>query len=204
MSADPNQDRLLDHEYDGIREYDNPMPRWWLATFWVTIIFSILYLLNLPVVGIGNGRLADYEAEVAKAAALAAANDPLQGLTDAALVAASADQEARTLGATTFTATCASCHLADGGGLIGPNLTDPYWLHGGRPLEIIKVISEGVPAKGMPAWGKILKPDQLKAVTAYVLTLRGTTPKTPKAPQGVNVDSVAAGGAAPVAQPSAR
>lgn len=192
MSVDPNQDRLLDHEYDGIQEYDNPMPRWWLATFWVTIIFSIIYLLNVPGVGIGKGRIADYEAEMAKAAELAAKNDPLAGLTDEQLLAAAADPAQRALGATTFTSMCASCHLADGGGLIGPNLTDGYWINGGKPLEIINTISNGVAAKGMPAWGKILKPDQLKAVAAYVVALKGTTPKTPKAPQGINLDSAAA------------
>ncbi|MBL8989739.1 MAG: c-type cytochrome [Gemmatimonadetes bacterium] len=192
MSVDPNQDRLLDHEYDGIQEYDNPMPRWWLATFWVTIIFSIIYVLNVPGVGIGKGRIADYEADMAKAAELAAKNDPLAGLTDEQLLAAAADPAQRALGSTTFTSMCASCHLADGGGLIGPNLTDAYWINGGKPLEIINTISIGVAAKGMPAWGKILKPDQLKAVTGYVLALKGTTPKTPKAPQGINLDSAAA------------
>jgi cytochrome c oxidase cbb3-type subunit 3 len=190
MSADPNDDRLLDHEYDGIKEYDNPMPRWWLGTFWVTIVFSIIYLV-IPGVGVGKGRIADYEADMAKAAALAARNDPLSGLTNEKLVAMSKDPAARALGAATFATTCSSCHLADGGGLIGPNLTDAYWLHGGQPMEIIRTINGGVAAKGMPAWGRILKPEQLRSVAAYVLTLRGTTPKTPKAPQGINVDSLA-------------
>lgn len=197
MSADPNQDRLLDHEYDGIREYDNPMPRWWLATFWVTIIFSVLYLLNVPIFGMGKGWVAEYEADMAVAAALAAKNNPLANLTPEMLVAASGDQAKRALGATTFSTMCASCHLADGGGSIGPNLTDAYWVHGNSPLEILKTIVEGVPAKGMPAWGKLLKPDQTVAVTGYVLSLKGTTPAKPKAPQGINIDSVAAAGAAP-------
>jgi len=201
MSADPNQDRLLDHEYDGIREYDNPMPRWWLATFWVTIVYSILYVLNLPGVGIGKGRLADYEADMAEAAAIAAKNNPLANLTPEAIVAASTDSTQRTLGATTFSTMCASCHLADGGGSIGPNLTDGYWIHGSAPLEVVKVIVEGVPAKGMPAWGKMLKPAQTVAVAGYVLSLKGTIPAKPKAPQGINVDSVAA---AQAATPSTR
>jgi cytochrome c oxidase cbb3-type subunit 3 len=192
MSADPNQDRLLDHEVDGIREYDNPMPRWWLGTFWMTIIFSILYLLNLPGIGIGRGRIADYEADMAQAAALAAKNDPLAGLTAETILAAAKDPAQQSLGKTTFTTICASCHLADGGGQIGPNLTDKYWLHGNQPLQIMKIITEGVAAKGMPPWGKILKPDQLTAVAAYVISLQGTTPKTPKPPQGINVDSAAA------------
>ena len=192
MSTDPNEDRLLDHEYDGIKEYDNPMPRWWLATFWVTIIFAILYLLNVPMIGIGKGRLADYEAEMAQAAALAAKNNPLAGITADQLVGASTDPAQKALGSATFATICASCHLADGGGQIGPNLTDRYWLHGNRPLEIFKTVTEGVAAKGMPPWGKMLKPAQLVAVTGYVLTLQGTTPKTPKPPQGIDADSAAA------------
>jgi cytochrome c oxidase cbb3-type subunit III len=189
MSPDPNQDRLLEHEADGIREYDNPMPRWWLGTFWVTIVFSILYVMNVPVIGIGSGRIAEYDAEMAKAAALLAKNDPLAGLTPEKVLAASTDPAQQALGKTTFATMCASCHLADGGGQIGPNLTDAYWLHGNQPAQIMKTIVEGVPAKGMPPWGKILKPDQLTAVAGYVLTLKGTMPKTPKAPQGVNPDS---------------
>ena len=192
MSADPGQERLLDHEYDGIKEYDNPMPRWWLASFWVTIVFSILYLLNLPGIGVGKGRIADYDADMAAAAAIAAQHDPLAGLTNETLVAAAADPTQRTLGETTYATMCASCHLADGGGLIGPNLTDSYWIHGGEPLDIMRSIVVGVADKGMPPWGKTLKPDQLKAVAGYVLTLRGTTPKAPKAPQGIDTDSAAA------------
>ena len=80
---------------------------------------------------------------------------------------------------------CAPCHRPDGGGLIGPNLTDDYWLHGGRPTEILQTITDGVLDKGMPPWGKTLKPEQLTAVAAYVLSLHGTNPPNPKAPQGV-------------------
>lgn len=195
--SEPGEDRLLDHEYDGIKEYDNPMPRWWLATFWVTIIFSILYILNVPVIGIGKGRLADYEADMAQAAILAAKNNPLAGITADRLVTASTDPAQRALGAATFGTMCASCHLADGGGQIGPNLTDRYWLHGNRPLEIFKTVAEGIAAKGMPPWGKILKPDQLVAVAGYVLTLQGTTPKVAKPPQGIDVDSATAAAAQP-------
>jgi cytochrome c oxidase cbb3-type subunit 3 len=197
MSADPNHDRLLDHDVDGIREYDNPMPRWWLGTFWLTIGFSVLYLLNIPGIGTGKGRIADYEAEMAKAAAVLAQNDPLAGVTAEQLLGVARDPQQLALGKTTFVAMCASCHLADGGGQIGPNLTDAYWLHGNRPLEIMKTVVEGIAVKGMPPWGKILKPAQLTAVTGYVLTLRGTTPKSAKAPQGVNPDSSAGPGGPP-------
>jgi cytochrome c oxidase cbb3-type subunit 3 len=192
MSQPPDQDRLLDHEYDGIQEFDNPMPRWWLATFWITIIFSILYLLNIPGVGMGRGRVADYEAEMAKAAELAAANDPLAGITAASLEESSRNQATVELGKATFASMCAVCHAADGGGAIGPNLTDNYWIHGAGPMDVLKTVNAGVLEKGMPAWGKTLKPDQVIAVAAYVLTLRGTTPAAPKAPQGVPADSAPA------------
>jgi len=182
-------DHLLDHEYDGIQEFDNPMPRWWLATFWITIIFSVLYVLNLPWVGMGRGRIADYEADMARAAELAAANDPLAGITAASLEEKSRDGATLELGKVTYASMCSACHAADGGGGIGPNLTDGYWLHGGAPMEVFKTINLGVLEKGMPAWGKMLKPDQLLAVAAYVTTLHGTTPAAPKAPQGVRADS---------------
>ncbi len=184
-------DRLMDHEYDGIQEFDNPMPRWWLATFWVTIIFSILYVLNVPVFGMGKGRVAEYEADMAEAAALAAANDPLAGMTDERLIAVTQDPAQVELGKATFAGMCAACHAADGGGAIGPNLTDAYWIHGGSPLNVLATVNNGILEKGMPAWGKTLKPDQLVAVTAYVITLQGTTPAAPKAPQGVPADSAA-------------
>lgn len=178
------EDRLTDHNYDGILEYDNPMPRWWLATFWVTIIFSVIYVLNVPGVGIGKGRIADYEAEMAKAAELAAATNPLAGMTGEKLAAIAGDPAQLALGKATYATTCAACHAVDGGGGIGPNLTDAYWMHGGSPMEVLTTIVNGVLDKGMPAWGKVLKPDQVQAVAAYLTTLVGTTPAKPKEPQG--------------------
>ena len=191
MSQPTDQDRLLDHEYDGIHEYDNPMPRWWLATFWITIIFSVLYVLNIPGIGMGRGRVAEYEAEMAQAAELTAANDPLAGLTAATLEEKARDQATLELGKATYASMCSACHAADGGGGIGPNLTDNYWIHGAGPMDILKTVNAGVLEKGMPAWGKTLKPDQLTAAVAYVLTLRGTTPAVPKPPQGIPADSAA-------------
>lgn len=182
--ADQNQDRLLDHSYDGIQEYDNPMPRWWVITFWATIIFSILYVLNVPGIGPGAGRIADYDADMARARAELAALQP-QGGPDAAQLAALAQDAAATArGQEVFATNCAACHRADGGGLIGPNLTDDAWIHGGELTQIHFTIREGVLAKGMPAWGKVLRPEQLEAVTAYVATLRGTNPPNAKAPEG--------------------
>src|SRR5512134_2812322 len=111
--ADTEQDRLLDHSYDGIQEYDNPMPRWWVITFWATIIFSILYALNVPGIGNGKGRIADYQADVARAAALRAQAEPAGGPTEEALAALVTDQKILADGKQVFTTYCAACHRAD-------------------------------------------------------------------------------------------
>ena len=186
--ADREENKLLDHSYDGIQEYDNPMPRWWVITFWATIIFSILYLLNVPGIGNGEGRVADYEADLARAAELRAKSEPPGGVPAAeALAAMATDQRIISEGKQTFTLYCAACHRADGGGQIGPNLTDDSWIHGGSLSEIRATINDGVLAKGMPEWGKVLKPDQVTAVTVYVKSLGGTNPANAKAPEGVKV-----------------
>jgi len=184
--ADGQTDRLIDHQYDGIQEYDNPMPRWWLLTFAGTIVFSVIYLFNVGPVGSGAGRIAEYEAAMAKAAAEHPA--PTGGDVSAErLLAVRNDPHEVAEGQTVYAAYCAACHAPDGGGLIGPNLADAYWLHGGAITDIYKTIVNGVLEKGMPPWGKSLKPEQLEEVTAYVASLQGTTPASPKAPQGVLV-----------------
>jgi len=183
MSASHDEDRLLDHEYDGIQEYDNPMPRWWLYIFWGSIVWAALYWFNVPGIGVGQGRIADYEASVAAAAA---EFPPTPEAAPAAeqLLAMSTDPSALAAGKTVFDAYCVACHAADGGGLIGPNLTDTFWIHGGAPEQIYATVHDGVLAKGMPAWGQSLKPDEVTAVVAYVISLQGTTPASPKAPEG--------------------
>lgn len=182
--ADEQRDHLLEHDYDGIQEYDNPMPRWWVYIFWATIVFAVLYGFNIGPFGIGQGRIASYEGDMA-AAAKAHPGGP--SLDAVALARLAKDPAALAAGKTVFTTNCAACHRADGGGMIGPNLTDQFWLHGGTLPEIYKTVNEGVLAKGMPAWGKVLKPDQVAVAAAYVSTLRGTNPPNPKPPQGVPV-----------------
>lgn len=176
------KDRVLDHEYDGIQEYDNPMPRWWLLTFAGTVIFSVIYYFNVGPVGNGKGRIADYDASIAEFAAKTPRSDA--PLTDSAVAAFVVDPALRASGKSTYASYCASCHAPDGGGLIGPNLTDGHFLHGSTPANIYAVVEHGVLEKGMPPWGKTLKPEQLRAVVAYVTSLQGTTPASPKAPQG--------------------
>lgn len=178
--------RILDHEYDGIKEYDNPMPRWWVNMFWATIVFSIIYAINVGPVGSGDGWIANYEADMVAFRE----QHPEGALTaDASQLAALAsDPSVLAHGKTVYGQMCAACHGDDGGGTIGPNLTDDYWLHGPSLPEILHTVSVGVPAKGMPAWDKMLKPEDVNAVVVYVATLRGTRPANPKAPEGALVN----------------
>ena len=182
----PGQDHLLEHSYDGIQEFDNPMPRWWVYLFWATIIFSILYFFNVPGFGVGKGRIADYDRDIAAAASADAKRKAAQpaGASGEQLAAMTKDASVVALGKQVFGQNCAACHRADAGGQIGPNLADDYWLHGGTLEQIHKTVVDGVLEKGMPPWGKVLKPNQLDAVVAYIYTLRGTNPPNPKAPQG--------------------
>ncbi len=182
MAAPQDDSHLIEHNYDGIQEYDNPLPRWWVYLFYATIVFSVLYLLNVPGIGIGKGRIADLNADVAafKAAHVQADSGP----SPAQLSALAADPAALAEGKQLFTTNCVSCHRADGGGLIGPNLADDAWIHGGTLAEIHETITNGVLAKGMPNWGRILKPAQVNALTVYVASLRGSNPVNPKASEG--------------------
>jgi cytochrome c oxidase cbb3-type subunit III len=179
-----DNDRLIEHQYDGIQEFDNPLPRWWVILFWVTIIFSVMYVFDVGV-GTGPGRIAQYEAEVA--AAKAAAPVMPETTSPEELAALAASPQAIDAGKAVFAVNCVSCHKADGGGLIGPNLTDNAWIHGSTLSDIHKTVAEGVIAKGMPPWGTLLKPDQIDAVTVYVASLKGTNPPGAKAPEGTVV-----------------
>jgi len=180
----PDTDRPIpEHEYDGIQEYDNPMPRWWLALFVATILFVPIYYLAPGDIGDAAKKAAMYEKEMA---AFRAAHPEFGRATVTAEQLAAIVGDARVIakGKPIFAASCAPCHRPDGGGLIGPNLADEYWLHGGTPLEVHTTIEQGVLAKGMPAWGKVLPPDQVNALTAFVKSLHGTNPPNPKPPEG--------------------
>ena len=181
-SQTPEQDRLLDHSYDGIQEFDNPLPRWWVWIFWACIAFAAVYGLvpNNPLRG--PGRLAEYNAALAEAARL---HPAAPEASEASLLALTHDAKALAAGKQVFVTTCSPCHRPDAGGLIGPNLTDDYWLHGGAITDIHHTITVGVLDKGMPNWGKMLRPDQVTDVAVYVYSLHGSNPPNPKPPQGV-------------------
>jgi cytochrome c oxidase cbb3-type subunit 3 len=180
--ADQEQDRLLEHDYDGIQEYDNPMPRWWLWIFYATIVFVPFYYFMPSPFGEGPGMVAKYEADVA--AHQAAAPPAAPAISDGALLALAKDREAVEEGAEIFTKNCVACHGVGGGGVIGPNLTDAAWIHGGAPGAIHKTIVEGVIAKGMPPWGRAVPPDELAALVSYVRSLQGKNPPNAKPAEG--------------------
>lgn len=178
---------VLDHSYDGIQEFDNPMPRWWVWIFWGTFWFSLAYLFHYSV-GNGVGVNASHEAEVLEAKAEQAKNALTQQVSEESLGQTLADATSVAAGQTVFVGKCAACHGDRGQGLIGPNLTDSSWVHGrGALLDLYAVVAEGVAAKGMPAWEKQLSPAELRQVVAYVGSLRGTNVPG-KAPEGTVVE----------------
>lgn len=185
MSAHEPEENKVIHEVDGIQEYDNKLPNWWLYTLYGTILFGAGYWFHYQTSGFGDNPNAEYRAEMDKAASVEAARLKAAGvMTPEALVALSKDKSTLDQGKQVFTTTCVACHRADGGGVVGPNLTDDFWLHGGAPDKVYKSINAGIPDKGMPAWGPQLGADRTRAVTAYVISLRGTNVANGKAPQG--------------------
>jgi cytochrome c oxidase cbb3-type subunit 3 len=179
-------DILLNHNYDGIRELDNHLPPWWKWLFYVTIIFSGAYLLFYHVMDTLPLSTQEYESEVAYAEEQARklkASSPVAAIDETNVVALT-DAQALADGKQTFLNNCASCHRKDGGGDIGPNLTDEYWLHGGSIQDIFKVVKHGVQGTNMIAWDGFISPEKIQNVSSYILTLAGTKPENPKAPQG--------------------
>lgn len=179
------KDILLDHDYDGIKELDNNLPPWWKYGFYLTIVFGIFYLLIYHVSGTGKLQADEYKEEL-RVAALAKEERmkaSAENITDENVVTL-IDADRITKGKEAFQKLCAACHRNDGGGQVGPNLTDEFWLHGGGIKNIFKTITYGVPAKGMISWQSQLSPKQIQEVSSYILTLKGTNPPAPKEPQG--------------------
>jgi len=185
-----NDSKHDSRDFDGILEEDNPMPRWWVRLFQASVVFAVAYMAWyhlpwFPSVSQEEEFQRGLEALTGKpgdkpAQAAAGANTSLpERAKDAASV---------TRGQVLFATNCASCHGADGGGVVGPNLADAAWMHGRTAPALEKVIGEGVPAKGMPAWGSILGAAKIIDLTAYIASLQGTKPATPKPPQGEEGD----------------
>ena len=182
--TDPKDPLLLDHEVDGIRELDNKLPRWWVWLFNLTIVFSVIYLAYYHVLGSGSLSAAEYQAEMKAGETLKAA---AMARFEATMASLQPSKEADVLarGKKIFLTLCAPCHRPDGGGLVGPNLTDDYWIHGSNFVDSVTTIWNGVPAKGMITWKNTLKPQEVVEVASYIYTLRGTHPPNPKPPENL-------------------
>ncbi len=182
MNDNSPEVKVMDHEADGIKELDNLLPRWWVWLFNLTIAFAVVYMVYYHVVKAGDLSAAEYtkewkRGEEVKHASIAKFEAGIASLTP------SADKLVLADGHNLFLTHCAPCHRPDGGGLVGPNLCDDYWIHGSNYVDSVKTIINGVPAKGMLAWRGVMNPDQIKAVSSYIYTLRGTNPKNPKPPE---------------------
>jgi cytochrome c oxidase cbb3-type subunit 3 len=189
----PQKDQLSDHEYDGIQEFDNPMPRWWVYIFWATAYFAICYFLWFNVYFKGTPIIEEYAQDMSAAREEMAKKALGTKITEQALTALTQNGAMMADAQSIFKKRCVQCHNTDGQGLIGPNLTDDYWIHGNATLmDIYGVVNGGVPSKGMPEWGKQLAPVEVAKVAAYVGTLRGKH-VAGKPPEGTLLASVAPG-----------
>jgi cytochrome c oxidase cbb3-type subunit 3 len=216
-------DKLFDHDYDGIQEYDNPLPPWWVTLFYITIFWAVIYLLFYHVFEIGDRSVDEYQKEynprwtkeldptyqptsflpTYRSPYLSGARDltprmqaELSGKTavvkveepeivfDFEPLTAGADLAA---GKASYEKNCVVCHGANGEGGVGPNLTDNFFIHGAGFNDMMKTVTKGVPEKGMLAWGKLIKPDEIHLVTSYIFTFKGKNVAGGKAPQGTEV-----------------
>lgn len=185
------QDVLRGHDFDGITEFDNRLPNWWLWTFYLACIFAFVYWIHYHVLRTGALPLQEYQAEMAAYDELMAK----QAVTDEMLVEKTKDKLAVASGESVFQTNCIACHGATGGGtmvlpgqppiqLPGPNLTDKFWLHGGKPTDLYRTVTQGVVNTAMVAWRSVLGTAKCQDVVAYVLTLRNTNVAGGKEPQG--------------------
>jgi len=184
VPVEQEEDILLDHDYDGIKELDNRIPPWYTYLFYVTIVFAIGYMLYYHVLSSDRSMYDEYKEEM-QAAQMQREELENSGTfinaENVKLLTAPADLSA---GKTIFDANCVACHRPDAGGLVGPNLTDDYWIHGGGIKNVFHIITEGVPQKGMISWKSQLTQKQIQEVASFVLSLKGTNPANPKPRQG--------------------
>jgi cytochrome c oxidase cbb3-type subunit 3 len=182
--TDPAADPQRVHVYDDIVEHDNKLPLWWQLTLYGAIVFALGYWFGRRFDAIRTPGEA-YAADVAATQAAEAERARARGtLDDDALATIARDPATVAKGRETFVTTCAPCHRADGGGNIGPNLTDGYWIHGGRPTDVLRTVTDGVLSKGMPNWGPQLGQERVLSVVSFVLSIRNTNVAAGKGPQG--------------------
>lgn len=181
------EDILLDHDYDGIKELDNVLPPWWLYGFYITIVISAIYMYNVFTNPEEYSQSEEFAIEVAEGKAeveaYKAANPQL---FDDANIVALTDEASLAKGKELFASkTCTACHLDDLGGSIGPNLTDNKWILGGGVKDIFNTISKGGrPGKGMIAWEGSISREERIQLTSYIISMQGIQPAVPKAEEG--------------------
>jgi len=183
------KDRFLgDHEYDGIRELDNKLPGWWVWLFIVTIIFAAIYLLGYQVAGWWPSQAQEYEIAMAELGDMKKAAK--KSTVDVATMMPLTDVASLEAGKDTYRKICSTCHGQNGEGLVGPNITDDYWIHADSVnnrvtiQDLYRVVIDGVLEKGMIPYKDQLSPEQIQQVLSYMISLLGTNPSNPKAPQG--------------------
>jgi cytochrome c oxidase cbb3-type subunit 3 len=176
---------MMDHDYDGIHELDNVLPPWWVKLFYATVVFGVIYMWYYHLFS-GNDQTAEFAAEMEDARiAVEEYKKTAKDLIDASNVTLLTEAGDLASGKKIFETNCMACHRADGGGAIGPNLTDDNWLLGGGISNVFNTITKGGrDGKGMVAWQGTLKPSEIQQVASYVLSLHGTNPKDAKAPEG--------------------
>jgi len=177
-------DILFHHDFDGIRELDNKVPPWFQFLFYGTIVWGIIYMLVFHVFNDGQIQATEYKMEIQQAALdkeiLIKSGTFLNEETVTLLTDAAGISEGKNI----FQKNCVACHSMDGGGLVGPNLTDDFWINGGGIKNVFKTIKYGVPVKGMISWQTQLDPNKMQQVASYIISLHGTKPANPKAPEG--------------------
>ena len=175
---------LLDHNYDGIRELDHVLPRWWLWLFYGTIVFAAWYS-GYYLSGHGPNPQEELKVAMKEIESLKPAATEPTASEDHALLVAYKDSLKIKHGSEVFAVKCVACHGNKAQGIVGPNLTDDFWLHGkGTLKDVAAIVTTGVPEKGMPPWGPLLTPDELRDVVAFVHSVHGTNPTGAKPPQG--------------------
>lgn len=183
-AVEEEHDIILEHDYDGIKELDNDLPPWWLYMFYATILFAAVYLGYYELFG-GDSQTDEYNQQVAEAQIAIEKYRSTAKVVDLSNLEVSDDQAALNKGKKIFKSNCAACHMVDGRGSIGPNLTDEYWILGGGIKNIYNTISEGGrDGKGMISWKNSLSPEKIQQVANYVWSLQGTNPDKAKAPEG--------------------
>ncbi len=182
-----DEDRLLDHSYDGIQEYDNPLPGWWKWVFWASIGYAVLYVMYYEV-GVGTSVMDDFDLQRAAFFSAQEAQFADLEINEATIAELSTRPDLMAAMRKRFESNCSTCHAADASGLAGPNLTDEFWIHGGTRMEIYKTIRDGVRGKAMQAWLDRFGPAGVLTMSAYIDSIRGTNRPGPRGPEGKQLD----------------